>query len=89
MTNIVCSVQEGIKVSCEVIEKLERTIEIITGEKKREEVTAEARRDCLTRDLDQLNGNLMLINEMVGFVQDQIHGQTVRAEDFGTPERFR
>ena len=88
--NIVCSIQEGLKVSCEVIKKLETTIEIVTGEKKREEVTgSEPRRDSLVRDLDELNGNMMIINEMVSFLQDQIHGQTVRAEDFGIPERYR
>ena len=90
MNNIVCSIQEGLKVSCEVIKKLETTIEIVTGEKKREEVTgAEPRRDSLVRDLDELNGTMMIINEMVSFLQDQIHGQQVRAEDFGIPERYR
>ena len=74
MNNIVGSVMEGLKISADIIEKLEATAAIITGERKPEEVTAEAHRDCLMRDIDQLMGNLMLIREMTVRIQEMIYG---------------
>ena len=75
MTNLTNDIKEKLEITCKTIDVLEKTITVISGEKRQEEKEPEEpKMDSVFRDLDKLNKNLVRILKDVEVLDAMVSG---------------
>ena len=81
MTHLTNDIKEKLEITYKTIDVLEKTIAIISGEKRQEEKEPEEpKMDSVFRDLDKLNKNLVRILKDVEVLDAMVSGSKCTCE---------